>query len=175
MTDAHPGQTVAPGNAAMPDASTPDASLSDASPQFIPEITMRLFKLTNLISGPFRHFAKEHDITLNEWRVLVVLATHPGLAAQDISRFTGIHAMTISRAVAALRASGRLAESRDPDNHRRTLLWLTDRGRKTYEKVVPHSIAASQNLYSILSQEQIDTLMECLDLLIDRAEETLDR
>lgn len=162
MTDVDPSPAPAQGTVG-----------TEPAPLAIPEITMRMFKLTNLITGPFREFAKEHDISLNEWRVLVVLARHPGLAAQDISKATGIHAMTISRAVAALRASGRIAESRDPDNHRRTLLWLTDRGRQTYDEIVPHSIEASQNLYSILTQEQIDTLLECLDLLIDRAEETL--
>ena len=139
----------------------------------IPEITMQLFKLTNLISRPFRDLGKQYDITLNEWRVMVVLAARPGLAAQDISKVTGIHAMTISRAVSSLRARGRIAESRDPENHRRTLLWLTDFGRQDYEQIVPRSIQASQDLYSILNQEQVDVLTHCLDLLIGRAEDTL--
>ena len=169
----------------MTDPQEPAPVTSDASPDAlatetgqptqrqIPEITMQLFKLTNLISRPFRELGKQYDITLNEWRVMVVLAARPGLAAQDISKVTGIHAMTISRAVSSLRTRGRIAESRDPDNHRRTLLWLTDFGRLAYEQIVPHSIQASQDLYSILTQEQVDVLTHCLELLINRAEDTL--
>lgn len=170
MTD---DPTIASPALSVPGGDPATAEPAEPTQLQIPEITMQLFKLTNLISRPFRDLGKQYDITLNEWRVMVVLAARPGLAAQDISRVTGIHAMTISRAVASLRNRGRIAESRDPDNHRRTLLWLTDFGRQAYEQIVPHSIEASQNLYSILTQEQVDVLTHCLDLLINRAEETL--
>jgi DNA-binding MarR family transcriptional regulator len=75
----------------------------------------RLLKLTNLLSRPFfGQFAKLHDLTLNEWRTMVVLANQPASAAQDVAAMTGLHPMNISRALAGLRKAGRIEEARDP-------------------------------------------------------------
>jgi len=146
--------------------------------QFAPApnaVGFRLLKLTNLLSQPFfKQIHKQHAISLNEWRAMVVLANKPGSAAQDIAESTGLIAMNVSRAVAELRKAGRVSSSRDPENHRRTLLWLTPAGEKLYAEVAPYSAMKAQEFYGSLGLEELEAFSQQLDRLIKRAEEMLD-
>ncbi|HSW17201.1 MAG TPA: MarR family winged helix-turn-helix transcriptional regulator [Ramlibacter sp.] len=146
---------------------------TEHQPALSPDMVgFRLLKLTNLLSRPFfGKFAKQHELTLNEWRTMVVLAAQPGSAAQDVAAATGLYAMNISRAVAGLRAAGRLEEARDPDNHRRTLLWLTKAGEKTYREIAPTSEQQAARLLDTLTAAEITTLARIVDKLVARAEE----
>jgi len=135
-------------------------------------IGFRLLKLTNLMSRPFfAQFAKQHALSLNEWRAIVVLATHPGSAAQDVAAATGLLAMNISRALVTLRKAGLVEEARDPENHRRMLLWLTRRGETTFNQIAPHSLHNARRLMDALSEAELASFGTMLDKLIARAEE----
>lgn len=144
-----------------------------ADKSLTPEMVgFRLLKLTNLMSRPFfGQFAKQQSLSLTEWRSMVVLASRPGSAAQDISAATGLHPMNISRAVIALRKAGMVEEARDPDNHRRVLLWLTESGTKVFKQIAPHSERQASDLLDVLSDDEIAHLGRLVDKLIARAEE----
>ncbi len=149
--------------------------VSHRDPAVTPQLVgFRLFKLTNLLARPFfARIAKEHALTLNEWRVIVVLAAQPGSAAQDVSAATGLHPMNISRALAGLRSSGRVTEARDPDNHRRTLLWLSEQGQATFHEIAPSAEEHGERLLEVLSDEELAALATIVDKLTTRAEEVL--
>ncbi|WP_168787950.1 MarR family winged helix-turn-helix transcriptional regulator [Paraburkholderia aromaticivorans] len=146
--------------------------------QFAPApnvVGFRLLKLTNLLSQPFfKRIHKQHAISLNEWRAMVVLANKPGSAAQDIAEATGLIAMNVSRAVAELRKAGRISTSRDPKNHRRTLLWLTPEGEKLFSEIAPYSAMKAQEFYGSLGSEELEAFSRQLERLIRKAEEMLD-
>lgn len=143
--------------------------ISSLTPEMV---GFRLLKLTNLMSRPFfGQFAKQHSLSLTEWRSLVVLASRPGSAAQDISAATGLHPMNISRAVIALRKAGFIEEARDPDNHRRVLLWLTGQGKKIFDQIAPHAERQAGDLLDVLNPEELESLGRIVDKLISRAED----
>jgi DNA-binding MarR family transcriptional regulator len=152
---------------------TPANAKGEHRPALSPEMVgFRLLKLTNLLSRPFfGRFAKQHELTLNEWRTMVVLASRPGSAAQDVAQATGLHPMNISRALVGLRKAGRVEEARDPDNHRRTLLWLTKSGEKTYREIAPYSEQQAARLLDTLTTLELEALSKIVDKLVARAEE----
>jgi DNA-binding MarR family transcriptional regulator len=152
---------------------TPVRTSTEREPALSPEMVgFRLLKLTNLLSRPFfGKFAKQYELTLNEWRTMVVIASRPGSAAQDVAQATGIHPMNVSRALAGLRKAGRVEEARDPDNHRRTLLWLTKAGEKTYREIAPHSEHQAGRLLDVLTTAELAALGRLVDKLVARAEE----
>lgn len=138
-------------------------------------VGFRLLKLTNLLSRPFfGKIEKQHAISLNEWRAIVVLASRPGSAAQDIAAATGMLPMNVSRAVAGLRKAGRIEDARDPQNHRRTLLWLTKAGEKLYSEVAPYAELKASEFYGSLGADELAALSKLLDRLIAKAEEMID-
>lgn len=135
-------------------------------------VGFRLLKLTNLMSRPFfGQFARQHALSLTEWRSIVVLSNQPGSAAQDIAAATGLHPMNISRAVINLRKAGLVEEARDPQNHRRVLLWLTGAGRDLFEEIRPVSEKHAGMLLDVLAPDELVTLGRTIDKLIARAEE----
>lgn len=160
-------------NASSTKTSVPKPARDAASKSLTPEMVgFRLLKLTNLMSRPFfGQFAKQHSLSLTEWRSMVVLASRPGSAAQDISAATGLHPMNISRAVIALRKAGLVEEARDPENHRRVLLWLTPSGNKIFQQIAPYSESQAADLLDVLTPEELIVLGRTVDKLIARAEE----
>lgn len=134
-------------------------------------IGFRLLKLTNLMSQPFfARIAKQHDLTLNEWRSMVAISASPGCAAEDISAATGMHPMNISRAVTGLKKRGFVDHTPDPGNHRRILLTLSPAGRAKFSEIAPMSENQSRQLLSPLSEEEIEAFSRILDKLVNQAE-----
>ena len=53
---------------------------------------------------------------------MLVLASHPGFAAQEVVAHTGLDKMSVSRALAGLVRHGRVVRRDDPADKRRMLL-----------------------------------------------------
>lgn len=96
----------------------------------------KLVRIVNLMSRPFvETLSRQHRISLNEWRVMIVVARHPGCAAHQVARATGLDKMSVSRAIAALDRHRRLARRPDPHDARRTLLSLNAAGERLFRTI----------------------------------------
>lgn len=139
-------------------------------------LPFRLLKLTNLVSRPFfGQVAKQHELTLNEWRTLFVLANHPGISPAEISAHTGLQQMNISRVVASLRKSGRVTEAPDPRDLRRTLVSLTKSGVGTYQAIAQSAREHTRLLFADIGPDELAVFSDVLDALIEKAEALLQR
>lgn len=133
---------------------------------------IKITKLGGLLSRPFfQTFATEHDLTLNEWRALVLIVRQPGVASQEIAAFTGLHAMNVSRAVTGLREKNRVTSEPDPANHRRQLLTATRQGRQLFDELFPSATSRADRLFDVLSPAERTQFSELLDRITARAEE----
>ena len=134
-----------------------------------PVVLFRLLKLSNLLTRPFfANFSGRYQLSLNDLRVLMTLASMRQAAAHEIAEAAGIHPMNVSRSVAALRRVGRVDERRDPDNRRRKILSLTPEGLSLHGKLEPHVDAISEFAFSAMSPEDEAFFGELLELLIVR-------
>ena len=132
----------------------------------------RLLKLTNLIGRPFfTRFAQQYELSTNDWRVVVTLASMPEAASHELWQATGMHPMNVSRSVATLRKQGRVTERTDPSNRRRKILSLTPKGWEVYNRGVPQVRKMSQFLFASMSPLEVEFLGRLVDLLIGRLEE----
>ena len=60
----------------------------------------RLSLLSNTVSqGIADRYQRDHDISVTEWRVIVILGRFPGLTASDVVEKTAMDKVSISRAV----------------------------------------------------------------------------
>jgi len=130
-------------------------------------IFFKLVRVVNLTARPFvESVGRAHRLTLNEWRVMLVLASRPGSAAQDIVGHTGLDKMTVSRALAGLQRRGRLVRREDPRDKRRALLTLSAAGRRVYEQIGAGGKEREQQLFAGLSPDDRARLGRTLDTLI---------
>jgi DNA-binding MarR family transcriptional regulator len=128
----------------------------------------RLVRLINLTARPFHaSFARRYDISLNEWRTMVVLASHPGVSASEVAAYTGLDKMSVSRTVAALERHGRVIKDPDRSDKRRTLLALSDAGHELFEAIARSAKQREQQLFKPISAEERATLAAIAGKLID--------
>lgn len=131
----------------------------------------QLLKLTNRLMAPFStHLADRYKISLNEFRLLMVIGGMGVTASHEVAELTGVNVMSVSRAVSALEKHGRITVTTDPSNRRRKELALTEEGRRLYEIMRPQSEKVAHYMFSELNADEVVMLDSILDRLIDRLE-----
>lgn len=131
-------------------------------------LVYRLLLLVNLLARPFQeHFSTRYDISLTEWRVMVALAARPGATVTEISEWSGLHVMNVSRSVARLVRQGRALRAIDPADRRRSLLRLSRRGKALFDTIAPSALAREKLVRAVLSEAEATTLRAMLDRLIE--------
>ena len=66
-------------------------------------VFFKLVRVVNLTARPFNEgIGARHQLSLNEWRVMTVVAGHPGCTASDVCARTGMDKMSVSRAIVSL-------------------------------------------------------------------------
>lgn len=132
----------------------------------------KLVRVVNLTARPFvETLARTHQLSLNEWRVMVVLASHPGVAASDLALATGLDKMSISRAIAALSRHGRLTKKADATDGRRTLLWLNAAGLRLFQTIGERAKAREAQLFGGLEAGELQRLDAVVDKLLNALSE----
>lgn len=133
----------------------------------------RMLKLTNRLMAPFSmHLAHRHNISLNEFRLLMTIGALGRTASHEVAELTGVNAMSVSRAVAALQKHGRVVVERDEDNKRRKWLSLSDEGRRLYELMRPQTETVAHYLFAKLDADEVSAFANIVERLIERLDAT---
>ena len=132
----------------------------------------RLSILSNRVSRAIAaRYAKAFDLTIPEWRVIAVLGRRPGLTAKEVAEATEMDKVAVSRAVAKLVGSKRVAAHADAQDARRQILALTAQGENVHARIAPIALASEQKLLSALNNEERKKLDELLGRLLGAARE----
>lgn len=131
----------------------------------------KLVRVVNLTARPFvETLSRQHQLSLNEWRVMVVLASHPGVAAHEVAEITGLDKMSVSRALAALERRRRVQRRTDPGDARRLLIELNAAGRQLHERLSATATQRETQLFAAITrdeQRQLARLMDRLAAAVD--------
>jgi DNA-binding MarR family transcriptional regulator len=131
----------------------------------------RLSVLTNLVSGTIADaYRRRFGLSIPEWRVLAVLARHPGLSATEVAESTRMDAVAVSRAVARLLAARRLRRATSRGDRRRSVLSVSATGMAVYREVAPLALGYERELLAALTTGQRAALDRALDALTSRAQ-----
>ena len=127
----------------------------------------KLVRIVNLTARPFTEsVGRANRLSLGEWRVMIVLASHPGSAAQEVALHTGLDKMSVSRAIAGLAREGRIVRRSDPGDRRRLLLTLSAAGERLYKSVGVSGKARESDLFSVIDGAEQARFARTLDKLI---------
>ena len=130
-------------------------------------IFFRLVRVVNLTARPFSEsIGKAHRLSLNEWRVLLVLANHAGIAASDVAALTGLDKMSVSRALSGLVQRGRVVRRVDPNDRRRLLLRLSAAGERLYVRIGTPAKERERSLFRGIGAAEQAQLGRTLDRLV---------
>lgn len=126
----------------------------------------KLVRVVNLTARPFSEsIGRAHQLGLNAWRVLIVVASRPGVAATEVASLTGLDKMAVSRAVAELIRAGRVVRRIDAADRRRMRLQLSAEGRRLYASIGAPARQREQQLFrgiGAAEQKRLDTTLDRL-------------
>jgi DNA-binding MarR family transcriptional regulator len=130
----------------------------------------RLSVLTNVVSGAIASaYQRRFGLGIPEWRVIAVLARHPGLSAAEVAACTRMDAVAVSRAVTRLARSGRLRRSVSAEDRRRSVLRLSAAGRSVYRRIAPLALDYERELLACLDAREVAALDAIVAKLTARA------
>lgn len=157
---------VVPGGAS---SSAPRSPLRE--PQRLDDLFLyRLAQLQNLARQPVvRLCEREAGITRREWRLLALLAEHPGIAPSALAERAGLDRARTSRALGRLAAKGLLLRAAAPADRREARLSLTPAGEAAYQRLLPRIAAINQSLLAELNEAELAQLDALLHRLRGRA------
>ncbi|MEQ1489532.1 MAG: MarR family winged helix-turn-helix transcriptional regulator [Terricaulis sp.] len=130
----------------------------------------RLSILSNRVSRAIAaRYADTFGLTIPEWRIIAVLGRQPGLTAKEVAEATEMDKVAVSRAVAKLVESKRVAARADKDDARKQLLALTAQGESVHARIAPIALASEQRLLAALDGREREQLDALIDRLLDAA------
>ena len=107
-----------------------------------------------------------HGISLAEWRVMLTLMRHPGMAAMAVAALWGMDKMAISRAVQRLVRAGLVRRTAAADDRRRWVLALSAEGRRRYRAIEPAATGRYRRILASLTPAEVAQLRRLLGKLI---------
>ncbi len=130
----------------------------------------RLAILSHTVSSLIaRVYDKRFGLTIPEWRVIAIVGRFPGLSAVEVAERTMLDKVAISRAVTKLIKANRIDREFADADRRRSILTLSEEGRKVHDEIAPLALNMEKDLLHGLGDEQIDTLNIAIERLLARA------
>ena len=132
----------------------------------------RLSILSNTVSTMIaKAYDKRFGLSIPEWRVIAVLGRFPGLSAVEVAERTLMDKVAVSRAVGKLINSGRVDRQFADADRRRSILNLSEAGKKVHDEIAPVALRFEQDLLQGLSEQEAATLSSVMEKLLARARE----
>lgn len=130
----------------------------------------RLAILSHTVSSLIaRVYDKRFGLTIPEWRVIAIVGRFPGLSAVEVAERTMLDKVAVSRAVTKLIKAGRINREFADADRRRSILTLSEEGRKVHDEIAPLALAMEDDLLHGLNEEQVSMLNSVIERLLVRA------
>jgi len=120
------------------------------------------------VAGGFHRQLRKHDLSMLSWRVLAALSSRDDWTIGELCAASLAKQPTISKLIDRLEQQGMVARRSDPDDARRVLLSLTERGHRTIEPVLQDASAFNLSLLADYPPEELTALKRLLRDMITR-------
>jgi DNA-binding MarR family transcriptional regulator len=122
--------------------------------------------VSSAISDAYR---RRFGLSIPEWRVIAVLARHPGISAAEVADLTRMDAVAVSRAVSRLLRAGRLRRNVSRNDRRRSVLSVSRAGAAVYREVAPLALQFERELLEGMNRADRAALDRAIATLTARA------
>jgi len=130
----------------------------------------RLSVLSHTVSTTIASvYEKRFGVSIPEWRVIAILGRFPGLSAVDVAERTLMDKVAVSRAVTKLIKNGRIDRQFADADRRRSILNLSDEGRKVHDEIAPLALRFEKELLDGIGDDDIATLNAIMEQLLTKA------
>ena len=110
---------------------------------------------------------KKYGVPFSQWAILRVLWTQDGLSQRELSSMAGIMESTTANVVRQMENKGYISRRHLGKNKRKRHIFLTLKGRKLENKLVPLAEEVNKKARKNIAQEEIKLLRNCLLTMIE--------
>ena len=132
----------------------------------------RLSILSHTVSTTIAQaYEKQFGLSIPEWRVIAILGRFPGLSAVEVADRTFLDKVAVSRAVSKLIKNGRIDREFADADRRRSILNLSEEGRRVHDAVAELALQFERDLIHGLDDSERASLDVAMKRLMARAQE----
>lgn len=117
------------------------------------------------ILGVFDQKVFNLDYSMIEMRILGEIGRHPGITANELTKWLNIKKSYLSRKLSKLERETYIFKEKDPEDSRSLQLYLTDRGKELNSYVEEESDKKVLALLEPLDQESYQELMAAMNTI----------
>lgn len=133
-------------------------------------LPIALLRAREATLAPFRRELDAIGLTVQQWRVIRVLAEGAPRTAGELSELCVLMPPSLSRILKALTKAGLIARVEDEDARRRRVA-LTRAGQAKYDEMAGESAAIYARLEAAYGSERMEQLLDLLTALREVADE----
>ncbi len=135
--------------------------------EFLPyRLAVLSHTVSNKIAGVYEERFK---VSIPEWRVIAILGRFPGLSAVEVAQRTMLDKVAVSRAVTKLIKNGRLDREFADADRRRSILNLSEEGRRIHDEIAPLALQFESDLLHGITEDEYESFNRVMERLVSRA------
>jgi len=131
--------------------------------------------LTRIAFRSFSHALEKltlpHGVTAGQWRFLRVLWIEDGLTQRELSRRVVMREPTTVTALKGMEKADLIRREQCAEDRRRTLVYLTPKGRALKETLMPYVIDVNRKATEGMSEAEVEQLRVLLGKVCNRLSE----
>ena len=125
-------------------------------------LLLALYTAREAIQSRFRKMLTEYDLTIQQWRILMMLNTVDELEVLKLAKLCFILQPSISRTLKKLEERDLIKRQPDINDKRRYNISLSKNGQKLCNEVTPYSDKIVSEITDLYSQDKIDEMINLL-------------
>ena len=125
---------------------------------------------SHLVSGQFHDHLRKRGIAIPTWRVLAILSDGDGMTIGEVARISLYNQPTATKIVERLTEEGLLERRRDGEDRRKTLVFITPKGRDLVADLLMDAKDYETRITESYSDAEVKVLKDVLRTLISRME-----
>lgn len=119
-------------------------------------------RVTNLYTQEMEKRLKKKGLTINSWRVAMILKETGPISISEITSHAGSRMPTITKTIYKMRDMDLVSISTAEGDARVSIISITKQGLETIEEVVEQTSKLFDNAFSGLESSDVETTLNCL-------------
>ncbi len=113
------------------------------------------------------NYALKYNINGESWRFMAMLASSAPVSAKKLGTFLDMDQVQVTRALGKLLDNGYVTRRTDPDDRRKVILNLSDRGAEVYQAILVMAMELEQKLLGQMPVQKQDDFRRMLTDMLD--------
>ena len=129
---------------------------------FKDSLPTQLLQAREAAMSRFRPMLRRHELTEQRWRVIRAIHEHGEIDASELARRSFLLSPSLNRILKYLEIENIVLRSGDTNDLRRSVFFLTDKGRKIITDVAPETENLYEEIESLLGTEKFQQILTLL-------------